>query len=178
MTPFTVWLTGLSGSGKSTLAQLLGAELEHRQVRSLIIDGDALRQGASKGLGFTREDRDTNVRNAVRSAQQALGQGSCAIVALMSPYRAARDTSRRSLGRFCEVYCECPLSVLLTRDAKGLYLRAQRGELRDFIGLDGGYEAPATPEVHLRTDLETPEQSLERIVRRLEELSYLPGRGH
>jgi adenylyl-sulfate kinase len=174
MTPFTIWLTGLSGSGKSTLARLLAAELERRGIPAEIIDGDVLRQGASKGLGFSREDRDINVANATRLAGDALGLGRSAIVALMSPYRAARDASRRSLGRFCEVYCECPLAVLLTRDAKGLYLRAQRGELRDFIGLDGGYEASEAPEVHLRTDRETPEQSLERILRRLEELSYLP----
>jgi adenylyl-sulfate kinase len=174
MTPFTVWLTGLSGSGKSTLARLLGAELERRKIAVQIIDGDVLRQGASKGLGFTREDRDTNVANATRLAHEVLGLGSCAIVALMSPYRAAREASRRSLGRFCEVYCECPLEVLLARDEKGLYRRAQRGELRDFIGLDGGYEAPPAPEIHLRTDRETPQQSLERIIRRLEDLAYLP----
>ncbi len=173
MTAFTVWLTGLSGSGKSTLAGLLAAELRRRGLPVEVIDGDELRQHASKGLGFSRPDREANIRNAAALTTEAVRRGSRVIVALMSPYRAGRQEIRRSLGNFCEVYCECALEVLEQRDPKGLYRRARNGELSHVVGLDEPYEAPEAAEVHLHTDQETAAQSMQRITSKLEELGYL-----
>jgi sulfate adenylyltransferase/3'-phosphoadenosine 5'-phosphosulfate synthase len=170
---FVVWFTGLSGSGKSTLTALLASELSRRGVHVEPLDGDEVRTHLSKGLGFSREDRDTNIRRIGFVAKLVARSGAAAITAAISPYREIRDEQRRAIGRFCEVYCECPLEVLARRDAKGLYARALAGELKGFTGVDDPYEPPLAPEVTVRTDRESPHESLARILVRLEELGYL-----
>lgn len=174
---FVVWFTGLSGSGKSTLASLLMAELPRRGVHVESLDGDAVRTHLSKGLGFSREDRDTNIRRIGFVAKLLARSGACAITAAISPYREIRDEQRRSIGRFCEVYCECPISELQRRDVKGLYARALAGELKGFTGVDDPYEPPASPEVVVHTDRESPHESVAKIISKLESLGYLAQAG-
>ncbi len=174
---FVVWFTGLSGSGKSTLAAMLGAELSQRGVHVESLDGDVVRTHLSKGLGFSREDRDTNIRRIGFVAKLIARSGGCAITAAISPYREIRDEQRRSIGRFCEVYCDCPIEVLAQRDVKGLYARALAGEIKGFTGVDDPYEPPASPEVVVRTDRESPEESLGKILAKLVELGYLRSEG-
>jgi ATP sulfurylase/adenylyl-sulfate kinase len=171
---FVVWFTGLSGSGKSTLASMLAAELSQRGVHVESLDGDVVRKHLSKGLGFSRDDRDTNIRRIGFVAKLVARSGGCAITAAISPYREIRDEQRRSIGRFCEVYCECPIDVLAQRDVKGLYARALAGEIKGFTGVDDPYEPPTSPEVVVHTDREPPRESLDTILGKLEELGYVP----
>ena len=173
MSGFVVWFTGLSGSGKSTLATLLGAELARRGVHVETLDGDEVRTFLSAGLGFSREDRDTNVRRIGFVAKLLARSGACAITAAISPYRAVRDEQRRAVGRFCEVYCACPIDELARRDAKGLYRRALAGEITGFTGVDDPYEEPEHPDVVVHTDRESKHESLARILARLEALGFL-----
>jgi len=177
MPGFVVWFTGLSGAGKSTLAAMLGAELRARGVHVEVLDGDEVRTHLSKGLGFSREDRDTNVRRIGFVAKLLARAGSCAITAAISPYRSIRDEQRAQIGRFVEVHCACEIPALAERDAKGLYKKALAGEIKNFTGIDDPYEPPLSPEITVHTDRETKEQSLSRIVARLEELGYVPRRG-
>ena len=169
-----MWFTGLSGSGKSTLATLVAEEVTRRGVHVETLDGDEIRRQLSKELGFSREDREENVRRIGFVAKLLARSGACAIAAAISPYRDVRDEIRRSVDRFCEVYCDCPLDVLTKRDPKGLYKRALAGEIPNFTGIDDPYEAPLAPEVHLHTDRETPAQSARRIVECLDELGFIP----
>jgi adenylyl-sulfate kinase len=170
---FVVWFTGLSGSGKSTLAAMLTAELEQRGVHVERLDGDVVRMHLSKGLGFSREDRDTNVRRIGFVAKLVARAGACAITAAISPYREIREEQRRSIGRFCEVYCACPIEVLARRDAKGLYARALAGEIKGFTGVDAPYEPPLDPEVVVHTDREAPRESVGKILAKLQALGYV-----
>jgi sulfate adenylyltransferase/3'-phosphoadenosine 5'-phosphosulfate synthase len=177
MPGFVVWFTGLSGAGKSTLAAMLGAELRARGVHVEVLDGDEVRTHLSKGLGFSREDRDTNVRRIGFVAKLLARAGSCAITAAISPYRSIRDEQRAQIGRFVEVHCACEIPALAERDAKGLYKKALAGEIKNFTGIDDPYEPPLSPEITVHTDRETKEESLSRIIARLEELGYVPRRG-
>lgn len=170
---FVLWFTGLSGSGKSTLAARMSAELSSRGRHVETLDGDEIRKHLSKGLGFSRQDRDENIRRIGFVAKVVERCGACAIAAAISPYRAVRDEVRRSVNRFVEIYTDCPIDVLSMRDPKGLYKRALAGEIPNFTGLTDPYEAPLTPEVHLHTDCETPEESLTKILGRLRELGLI-----
>jgi adenylyl-sulfate kinase len=170
---FVVWFTGLSGSGKSTLASMLASHVSRQGVHVESLDGDIVRTNLSKGLGFSREDRDTNIRRIGFVAKLLARSGACAIAAAISPYRQTRDEQRWAIGRFCEVYCECPIDVLQRRDPKGLYARALAGEIRGFTGVDDPYEPPLSPEVVVRTDRESPRESLAKVVRKLNALGYL-----
>lgn len=170
---FVLWFTGLSGAGKSTLARLVAAEITARGVHVELLDGDEVRETLSKGLGYSKDDRDTNIRRIGFVARIVARCGGCAIVAAISPYRQIREEVRASTPRFCEVFCDCPIEVLTDRDPKGLYRRALAGELKHFTGVDDPYEAPENPELHLCTDAERPEASAERIIDRLEELDLL-----
>jgi ATP sulfurylase/adenylyl-sulfate kinase len=172
-TGFTLWLTGLSGAGKSTLAQQLVAALTARGRAPEVLDGDVVRTHLSAGLGFSREDRDTNIRRIAFVAQLVTRQGGVVIVAAISPYRATRDEARHMIGRFVEVYVDCPLEELVRRDVKGLYAKALRGEIGNFTGVSDPYEAPAAPEVTVFTDRETVEESAARVLRYLEENGYI-----
>jgi adenylyl-sulfate kinase len=171
---FTVWLTGLSGSGKSTVTAILERELRARGSRVEVLDGDVVRTHLTHGLGFSREDRDINVRRIGWVCEILSRNDVVAIAAVISPYREVRDEVRARIGRFVEVYMEAPLEVLATRDVKGLYRRAMAGEIRNFTGVDDAYEPPLHPEVTCHSDgRETPEESAGRILARLEELGYL-----
>src|SRR6267142_3732983 len=172
---FVVWFTGLSGSGQSTLASMLAGEIARRGTHVETLDGDEVRTHLSKGLGFSKEDRDTNIRRIGFVAKLIARAGSCAITAAISPYTEIRTEQRRAAGgRFLEVYCSCPIDALSARDAKGLYKKALAGEIKNFTGVDDPYEAPHTPEVVVETDKETKEESFAKILAKLEELGYLP----
>lgn len=173
---FVVWFTGLSGSGKSTLAAMLSAELRVRSVHVEVLDGDEVRTHLSKGLGFSKEDRDTNVLRIGYVAKLIARSGGCAMTAAISPYRAIRAGLRAQIPHFVEVYCACAIPALAERDPKGLYKKALAGEIKGFTGIDDPYEAPDDPEVLVQTDQETKEESLARIVAKLEELGYIPRR--
>jgi adenylyl-sulfate kinase len=142
-------------------------------LRTEVLDGDAVRQNLSRDLGFSKPDRDEHVRRLGLASQRLTQAGTCVIVAAISPYRAARGALRHDNPRFCEVYCDCPLAVLIQRDPKGLYQKALQGQLLGFSGIDAPYEAPAAPEAHLYTDREPPEASAARVLDRLRELGFV-----
>ncbi|HEX2025821.1 MAG TPA: adenylyl-sulfate kinase [Actinomycetota bacterium] len=171
---FTVWFTGLSGSGKSTLAELLVDVLERRGRRYELLDGDVVRTNLSKGLGFSKEDRDTNILRIGWVAERLAYHGAAVLVSAISPYREIRDKVRERIPRFVEVFVSCPVEVCAQRDVKGLYEKAFRGEITGFTGVDDPYEPPEHPEVVVETDRMPPEECLAVIVARLEELGYLP----
>jgi adenylyl-sulfate kinase len=160
----TVWLTGLSGAGKTTIASRLAGELQGRDRRVEVLDGDVIRENLSKGLGFSKADRDTNIRRIGFVAELLTRNGVVVIVAAISPYRAVRDEVRRSVGRFLEVYVRCPLDELVRRDVKGLYRRALAGEIPQFTGVSDPYEEPAAPEVVVDTGVETVDESLQKVL--------------
>jgi adenylyl-sulfate kinase len=171
---FTVWFTGLSGSGKTTLARALEAELRQRGLKVEVLDGDVVRTNLSRGLGFSKEDRDTNIKRIGFVCKLLTRNGVVAIGSAISPYREVRDSIRGDIGRFVEVYCQCPLEVLVDRDVKGLYRKALAGEIANFTGVSDPYEEPLHPEVVVNSGTESPEQSLAKILAKLEELNYLP----
>lgn len=174
MKGFTLWFTGLSGSGKSTLATALEGVLLDRGVQVEILDGDEVRTNLSKGLGFSKEDRDTNIRRIGYVCNLLSRNGVTAISAAISPYRAIRDELRGSIENFVEVYTRCSIEELVRRDPKGLYKRALAGEIPNFTGVSDPYEEPVNPEIVCDTEQDTLEQSLERIVRSLELMGYIP----
>ena len=174
MKGFTLWFTGLSGSGKSTLAKMCEQELLERGMKVEVLDGDVVRTNLSKGLGFSKEDRDTNIRRIGFVCNLLTRNDVVAIGAAISPYRAIRQENRELIGRFVEVYCKCPLDALKERDVKGLYTKALAGELPNFTGISDPYEEPENPEVVVATDRETPEESFQRIIRTLELMDYIP----
>ena len=171
---FTLWFTGMSGSGKTTLARAVERILRDRGLKVEVLDGDVVRANLSKGLGFSKEDRDTNIKRIGFVCKLLTRNGVVAVGSAISPYREVRDYIRRDIGRFVEVYCRCPLDVLVQRDVKGLYKKALDGEIDNFTGISDPYEEPLNPEVVADTDKETPERSVARIVRKLEELAYIP----
>jgi adenylylsulfate kinase len=171
----TVWFTGLSGAGKSTLANLIENQLRSRGLRVEVLDGDVIRTHLSKGLGFSKADRDTNIRRIGWVCEVLSRNGVVAIAAAISPYREIRDEVRGKIGRFVEVYVTAPIDVLAGRDVKGLYKKALAGEIKNFTGVDDPYEPPLNPEVVCHTDgSETPEESAAKVLRKLEELGYVP----
>jgi len=174
---FTVWFTGLPCSGKSTLARLLEARIRERGFPVIVLDGDEVRTWLTAGLGFSREDREENIRRIAHLAMFQNRAGVATITAAISPYRRARDGARQLIGRFVEVYTDCPLDVCEQRDVKGHYKKARRGEIQGFTGVSAPYEPPETAEVIVRTDRECPEDCVTRILERIEGLGYLP-RGH
>ena len=169
---FAVWFTGLSGSGKSTLAEMLAAELDARDVRWELLDGDVVRLNLSKGLGFSKEDRDTNILRIGWVAERLAYHGAAVMVSAISPYRATRDQVREAIPGFVEVFVSCPVEECARRDVKGLYEKAMRGEITGFTGVDDPYEEPEQPEVVVETDKMSPDQCLEVI------LKALHARGH
>jgi adenylylsulfate kinase len=171
---FTVWFTGLSGAGKSTVAEMLYHEFQARQMKTEILDGDVVRQNLSKGLGFSKEDRDTNVLRIGFVAELLTRNGVATICCPISPYRETRDQVRAMIGEFVEVYVHATLDELSqNRDPKGLYKKALAGEIKGFTGVDDPYEVPERPELVLDTMVESPEGSLQRTLTRLQELGYL-----
>ena len=170
----TIWLTGLSGAGKSTIAQELYGHLKGLGKRVEVLDGDVIRTNLSKGLGFSKEDRDTNIRRIGFVSKLLTRNGVTVIVAAISPYREVRDEIRNEIGDFIEVFVDCPLDELVKRDVKGLYAKALAGELPNFTGVSDPYEEPLNPEVSLSTDNESVEESNCKVLGKLQELGYLP----
>src|SRR3954464_15092174 len=168
---FTLWFTGLSGAGKTTISHLVETELRDRGSRIEILDGDVVRENLSKGLGFSKEDRDTNIRRIAFVADLLSRNDVPVITAAISPYREIRDEARKRMGeRFIEVYAQAPLEVCEERDVKGLYAKARAGEIKEFTGISDPYEPPENPEILIETDKQSPEESAQQI------LDYLEGR--
>jgi adenylylsulfate kinase len=166
---YTLWFTGLSGAGKSTLAQALRNTLRARGRRVEVLDGDEVRTNLSKGLGFSKEDRDTNIRRIGYVARLLSRNGVATITAAISPYREVRDEVRKAHeARFIEVFVDCTLDELVRRDAKGLYAKALRGEILNFTGVSDPYEPPTAPDIHIHSDRESVDESLAKILQWLE----------
>jgi adenylyl-sulfate kinase len=173
---FTVWFTGLSGSGKSTIAEMLYHEFQARGLKTEILDGDVVRTNLSKGLGFSKEDRDTNIMRIGFVANLLTRNGVAAICCPISPYKETRDANRALIGNFVEVYVHATIEELAeNRDPKGLYKKALAGEIKEFTGVspDAPYEVPENPELVVDTMTETPEESLQNVLRTLVKLGYL-----
>jgi adenylylsulfate kinase len=172
---FTLWFTGLSGSGKSTITGLLVEELKRRGSKVEVLDGDIVRENLSKGLGFSKEDRDTNIRRIAFVADLLSRNDVPVITAAISPYKEIRDEARELMGgRFIEVYIEASVEICAERDTKGLYKKAFAGEIKEFTGVSDPYEAPENPEVVCHTEQETPEESAQKLIDYLEERSLIP----
>jgi len=170
---FVLWFTGLSGAGKSTISNLIEARLRAAGAKVELLDGDIVRTHLSKGLGFSKEDRDINIRRIGFVSELLARHGVIVIVAAISPYRAVREEVRSTIPHFVEVYVECPIEVLAERDVKGLYKKALAGEIPHFTGVSDPYEPPLHPEITVNSSLETPEQSAERIWATLERLGLI-----
>lgn len=170
----TLWFTGLSQSGKTTTAQIVAEKLRERGVGRLEnLDGDVMRMGLCKGLGFSKEDRDENIRRFYLVAQLLTRNDTITIVSAISPYAEARDTARALIGDFCEIYVKAPLEVCAERDTKGLYAKAMSGELQGFTGVNDPYEAPTNPEIVLDTEHTSPERNAEIVLEWMEQNDYL-----
>ena len=171
---FTIWFTGLSGSGKSTIAEMLYHELQARELKTEILDGDEVRKNLSKGLGFSKEDRDTNIARIAFVANLLTRNGVATICCPISPYRATRDAARGLIGDFVEVYVHATVAeIAANRDPKGLYKKALAGEITGFTGVDDPYEEPLEAELVLHTLEESPEESLQNVLTRLAELGRI-----
>ncbi|MBK5232578.1 MAG: adenylyl-sulfate kinase [Thermoleophilia bacterium] len=172
---FTLWFTGLSGAGKTTISELVSTELKSRGSRLEILDGDIVRENLSKGLGFSKEDRDTNIRRIAFVADLLSRNGTPVITAAISPYKEIRDEARANMGdRFIEVYIEASVDACAARDVKGLYAKAFSGEIKEFTGVSDPYEAPENPEVVIHTEEHEPEESAAMLITYLEERELIP----
>jgi adenylyl-sulfate kinase len=169
----TIWFTGLSGAGKSTLAEVVEHRLKALGRNVEVLDGDIVRTHLSKGLGFSREDRDTNIKRIAFVCKLLTRNGVICISAAIAPYREAGEWARKEIGNFVEVYVKCPIEVCRQRDVKGLYKLADEGKIKNFTGIDDPYEEPDHPELVIETDKETVEESISRILAKLTELGHL-----
>jgi adenylyl-sulfate kinase len=174
---FTIWFTGLPCAGKTTLANLVAAELQKRGRGVEILDGDAVRTHLSKGLGFSREDRDENIRRIGFVCGLLSKHGAIAIAAAVSPFRATRDQVRATIENFVEVYVAAPLEVCIARDVKGMYKKAMAGEIPQFTGISDPYEHPLNPELTVEAYQESPEASAARIIAKLEQMGLVEPAG-
>jgi len=170
---FTIWFTGLSGSGKSTLSDVVEHRLRERGRNVEVLDGDVVRTNLSKGLGFSREDRDTNIKRIAFVCKLLTRNGVACISAAISPYIETREWARREIGNFVEIYVKCPIDVCRQRDVKGLYKRADAGLLKGFTGVDDPYEEPLDAELIIESDKVSIEEGADLIMAKLEELGYL-----
>jgi adenylylsulfate kinase len=169
---FTLWFTGLSGAGKTTIADLVGPELERRGLLVEYLDGDVVRTHLSKGLGFSKEDRDTNIERIGWVASRLTRAGAVPLVSAISPYAETRGRARamvEAFGPFVEVFVDTSVAACAARDVKGLYAKAFAGEITEFTGVSDPYEAPTDPEVHILTEGESPTESAQRVLAALEE---------
>ena len=171
---FTLWFTGLSGAGKSTLAGRVSDELRRRGLKVEILDGDEVRTNLSKGLGFSKEDRDTNIKRIGYVCKLLTRNGVVAISAAISPYKEIRDHNRQQIGHFVEVYVKCSIEALTKRDVKGLYKKALAGELPNFTGVSDPYEPPVSPEITVDTEQQSELESLRVILDYLERAGWIP----
>jgi adenylyl-sulfate kinase len=177
---FTLWFTGLPCSGKSVVADLVAEELRGRGLRVERLDGDIVRQSLTRDLGFSRKDRDENIRRITFVAKLLTRNGVAVLTSFISPYREVRAEARREIGNFIEVYTKCALDVCMERDVKGMYRKAIKGEIKEFTGISDPYEEPLKPEILLETDKETPEESAGKVLERLAMMGYIggPKKGH
>ncbi|MFN2131306.1 MAG: adenylyl-sulfate kinase [Anaerolineae bacterium] len=171
---FTLWFTGLSGSGKTTLAKALEPVLRERGLQVERLDGDIVRQSLTRDLGFSKEDRDQNIERITFVAKLLTRNGVAVLCSFISPYIERRNKSREEIGNFIECYVECPLETLIERDVKGLYKKALAGEIENFTGISDPYEPPPEPEITVNSAAQTVEESIQIILKRLQELGYLP----
>ena len=172
----TLWFTGMSGSGKSTMANDVAQRLREAGARVEVLDGDVVRTHLCRGLGFSRADREENIRRLGFLCELLSRNGVIAIVAAISPYRASREEVRGRLANFIEIYMQCPVEVLIQRDVKGLYKKALAGEIPQFTGISDPYEAPVDPEVTIDSSRETPDEGVAKILGLLEDLGLLPAK--
>ena len=170
---FTIWFTGLSGAGKSTLAEMLFHELRRRDMKVELLDGDIVRTNLSKGLGFSKEDRDTNILRIGFVANLLTRNGVATIVSAISPYREARGQCRATIQEFVEIYVHATVDECAKRDVKGLYAKALAGEITGFTGVDDPYEPPQSPEIYIDTMNQSPDESLDQILNTLSEIGYI-----
>ena len=175
MKGLTLWFTGLPCSGKSTLADRVQEILLERGMNVELLDGDEVRQNLCKGLGYSKEDRDTNIRRIGYVCKLLSRNGTVAIAAAISPYREIRDENRKAIANYVEVYVKAPIAVLAERDVKGMYKKALAGELKNFTGVSDPYEEPENPEILIESDKETIEESTNKIIRTLELMGLIPG---
>ena len=171
---FVVWMTGLSGAGKTTIALIVVDELKKRGIKVERLDGDVVRQSLTRDLGFTKEDRDKNIERVTFVAKLLSRNGVATICSFISPYQAVRDQVRAETTNFMEVFVDAPLDVVIERDVKGLYKQAIAGEIENFTGISDPFEAPENPDIHLRTDRQTPEESAQEIINHLEAEGLIP----
>ncbi len=169
----TLWFTGLSGAGKTTISHKVETKLREEGYKIEILDGDIVRTNLTKGLGFSKEDRDTNIRRIGFVADLLTRNGVIVIVSAISPYRAVREEVKEKIGNFVEIFVNAPLAVCEDRDVKGLYKKARSGEIKMFTGISDPYEPPTNPEIECRTDLEELDESVNKVFASLEKLGYL-----
>lgn len=169
----TVWFTGLSGAGKTTISKAVEQELRSRQYLVEVLDGDIVRQNLTKGLGFSKEDRDENIRRIGFVAHLLTRNGVIVLVSAISPYQEIRQEVKSKIGDFIEVFVNAPLEVCEQRDVKGLYKKARAGEIKHFTGIDDPYEAPSDPDVECRTDIETEAESVAKVWQKLQASGYV-----
>ncbi|MBD2003696.1 MULTISPECIES: adenylyl-sulfate kinase [Cyanophyceae] len=169
----TVWFTGLSGAGKTTISKAVAQALQERGYKVEVLDGDIVRENLTKDLGFSKQDRDENIRRIGFVSQLLTRNGVIVITSAISPYREIRQEVRSRIGDFVEVYVNAPLETCEQRDVKGLYKKARAGEIKQFTGIDDPYEAPLNPEVECCTNTESIAQSMEKVILKLEEMDYV-----
>lgn len=171
---FTLWFTGLPCSGKTTISEIVEHELRNRGLSVEVLDGDEVRRNLSKDLGFSKEDRDIHIKRVGFVSKLLSRNGVATLSAFVSPYREVRSYLRSEIEHFVEIYVRCPLEVCIQRDVKGMYKKAMAGEIQNFTGISDPYEEPLNPEVVVETDKETPTESAQKVIRKLEELGYIP----
>ena len=174
MKGFTLWFTGLPCSGKTTISDIVEKELKERGLNVEALDGDELRKNLSKDLGFSKKDRDTHIRRIGFISKLLSRNGVATLAAFVSPYREVRDHLRSEIENFVEVYVRCPVDECIKRDVKGMYKKALAGEIKNFTGISDPYEEPLSPELVVETDKESPEESAQRVVQKLEQMKLVP----
>ncbi|MEA1993772.1 MAG: adenylyl-sulfate kinase [Euryarchaeota archaeon] len=173
MTGFVLWFTGLSASGKSAIADRVAEKLKERGLKIERLDGDIVRESLTKDLGFTEEDRNENIKRVTFVAKLLSRNDVGVIASFISPYRAIRNHVREEVTNFVEIFAHCPVDVCIERDPKGLYKQALNGEIENFTGISHPYEEPKNPDILLRTDKETPDESAEKVIERMEEMDLI-----
>jgi adenylylsulfate kinase len=169
----TLWFTGLPCSGKSTIADAVATKLQQRGLKAERLDADIIREHLWKELGYSKEDRDENIRRATFLAKLLTRNGIAVLTSFISPYRELRDYARREIGDFVEIYVKCPVEVCIQRDTRGMYKKALAGEIPNFTGISDPYEEPLNPEVLIESDKETLEESVARVIDGLKKLGYI-----
>ena len=170
---FTLWFTGLPCSGKTAVADKVAEALRERDLKVERLDGDIVRKSLTRDLGFSKEDRNENIRRVTFVAKLLTRNGVAALTSFISPYREIREQARQEIGNFIEVYVKCPVEVCIERDTKGMYEKAIKGEIKEFTGISDPYEEPLNPEILLESDKETLEESTDKVIQRLNDLGYL-----